>query len=141
MKKFIRFSIACIVPGLMLIACQHDESVFAGNAENVYQPRLSPAGKFYKKITVDEVQGELIRVDVPMKTIAVRMENGIVQTFRFNENTMVVGLDDNSVSNLEGKEGSEMTVRWSDKAEPKMATNVGVTQIIIAKPSRRSRRH
>src|SRR5262245_61452846 len=88
-KKFTLFSIACVLGSLMLIACERAQGVFAGNDKNEYQPRLSPAGKFYKNNSEDSVEGELIRVDLPSKKIAVRTENGIVQTFRFDENTTV----------------------------------------------------
>jgi cobalamin biosynthesis Co2+ chelatase CbiK len=140
-KKFTLFWIACVVGPLMLIACDRAQGVFAGNDENQYQPRLSPTGKFYKKNSEDSVEGELIRVDLPAKTIGVRIENGIVQTFRFDESTTVAGLDKDTVRNLVGKEGSEVMVRWKDLGEPKMAKHVDVKQIALAKQSRRHRRN
>jgi hypothetical protein len=139
-KKFTLFLIACVLGPLMLIACERAQGVIAGNDENEYQPRLSPTGKFHKKNTDDSVGGELIRVDLKAKTIALRIENGIVQTFRFDENTSVVGLDNDTVRNLAGKEGSEVIVRWKDSGESKRATNVDVTQIVLAKQNHGHRR-
>ena len=138
MKKFTLFSIACCVPALMLIACQRNEGVYAGNDENVYQPRPAVTRKAYNK-NPDEIKGELIRVDLPMKTMAVRLENGVVQTFSFDDNTTVAGIDI-GVRDLAGKEGSEVTVRWKDQGPAKVATSVDVTQIVLANQTRGHRR-
>ena len=139
MKNFTLFSLACCVPALMLIACQR-EGVHAANDDNIYHPRPALTGKVQHK-NIDEIKGELIRVDLPMKTMAVRVENGIVQTFRYDDNTTVAGLDDNSaVRNLAGKEGSEVTVRWKDQGAAKMATNVDVTQVLVVNQTRHRRR-
>jgi hypothetical protein len=138
-KNFTRFSIACWMPALMLIACQRNPGVYARNDDNVYQPRPALTGKADHK-NIDKIKCELIRVDLPMKTMAVRVENGIVQTFRFDDNTTVAGLDDNTgVRNLAGKEGSEVIVRWKDQGAAKMATNVDVTQIVLSNQTRHRR--
>jgi len=151
MKKFVIFSFICVV-GAMSIACERSD-VYASNEDDIYQPRHVQVNKFYSKYR-DEMKGELIRVDLPAKTIAVQIENGLVQTFQFDENTTVAGLENQpqtepvkvsktrnpGLENLAGKEGSEVTVRWKDQGEAKLATTIDVTQISLAKHTRRNRR-
>ena len=137
MKKFIMFSLICILSGLVMIACQRDRGVYAAN-DGDYQPR--PAPKVHDDASNKQVKGELLRVDVPRKMISVRVENGLEQTFKVDDNTVVLGLENQpAVRNLSGKEGSEVTVQWRDDNGVKMANSVDVTQIITAKNTRRSR--
>ena len=152
MKKFAIFSFICVV-GAMSIACDRS-GVYASNGDEIYQPRRAQVNKFYSKYRY-EMKGELIRVDLPAKTIAVQIENGLVQTFQLDEDTAVAGLENQAqtepvklskarnpaIQSLAGKEGSEVTVRWKDQGEAKLATTVTVTQISFAKHTRRERRH
>jgi len=91
------------------------------------------------------MKGELISVDIKNNVIMVRAENGMEQTFRFNDQTSVQGAEPQSttttepntmaVRNLIGKEGSEVTVRWDEEAGAKMATSVTVDQLVSRKGS------
>src|SRR5438552_18654361 len=90
MKKGIIFSLVCIVSGLLLIACERDRGVFAGDDSDTYQPRPAPRAKGEAK---NPLQGELLRVVMAGKAIAVRAENGMEQTFKFDDNTSVHGLE------------------------------------------------
>ena len=138
-----------LIAGLMLSACQRDNSVHAGNDE--YKPR--PAIK--KVVENQEVSGELVRIDPKKKMLVVRLANGMEQTFEFDEDTSVAGLDDSEkppmrqkpgnminpdIQNLIGKEGSEVTVEWRADGDAKIATHVEVTQVITAKNPRKTRR-
>src|SRR5262245_26677477 len=121
MKKFTWFSLVCILSALMAFACQRDRGVYAGNESDTYQPRPAPV-----LTNNQEVKGELIRLDMAGKTIAVRVENGMEQTFKFDETTVLKGLEEQTqaapaksgktssspLRNLAGKEGSELTVQW-----------------------------
>jgi hypothetical protein len=138
-----------LIAGLMLSACDRDNSVHAGNDE--YKPR--PAVK--KKVENQEVTGELVRTDPKKKMLVVRLDNGMEQTFEFDEHTSVAGLGNSvqtpmpqkpgkminpEVGNLIGKEGSELTVEWRADGDAKIATHVEVTQLITAKSPRKARR-
>ena len=153
MKKFVILSFVCILSGLLLVACQRDQGVQAGNEQNrpgEYQPRSAPKGE----VQTDQAQqgqqmnGELQRADMAAKTITIRVDNGVEQTFKFDDNTMVMGLEGQSqptapskggkvanapVRNLAGKEGSEVTVQWRDENGAKMATQINVTQVSTSK--------
>src|SRR5437870_12121204 len=96
MKKFTVFSLICFLSGFMLIACQRDRGVHAGNDSDTYQPRRAPA----RHVTADQgIKGELLRVDVGGKTVSVRLENGMVQTFKFDNDTIVSGLENQPQTN------------------------------------------
>src|SRR3989475_13338863 len=137
MTKFFILSFVCILPGLMLAACQREQGVQAGNDQGrtgEYQPRSAPTGEAEQSQAQQgqaqqgqEMTGELQRVDMAGKTITVRVDNGMEQTFKFDDNTMVMGLEGQpqasapsksgkaanaSIQNLVGKEGSEVTVQW-----------------------------
>ena len=152
MKTFTVFFLTCFLSGFMSIACQ-DRGVHAGNDDESYKPAPAPPIKPQNAESDDEIKGELLRVDPRGKTIAVRVENGMVQTFKFNDDTSVAGLEDqpqsnlpkrdknsnSEVGNLLGKEGSEVAIQWKVSDE-KIATNVAVTQVNTARNTRHSGR-
>ena len=82
-------------------------------------------------------------MDMTKKTIVVRTENGLEQTFKWDDTTSVQGVDqlatnsartakqqasNSQIRSLMGKEGSEVTVNWKDENGAKMATSIDVTQ-------------
>ena len=141
MKKFVILSFACIVSALMLFGCGREQTVQAGSEQSntgTYQPRPATRPK-------DEVQqnqamsGELRHVDMAAKTFSIRVDNGMEQTFKFDDDTTVTGLEVQplktghvSIRDLMGKEGSEVTVQWRETNGTKTATHVDVTQISAA---------
>src|SRR5437762_472477 len=147
MKKVMFLGLICILAGLVF-ACQRDRGVLASNESDTYQPRPAPKPKV-KAEAKNPLQGELLRVDMAGKTISVRVENGMEQTFKFDDNTTVMGLEgqpqtappakitskasNSAIRNLAGKEGSEVTVTWRDDDGARMATAIDVTQVSIAK--------
>src|SRR5215831_5197920 len=100
MKALTVFSLICLLSGFMLIACQGDRGVHAGNDDDIYKPAPAPPTKPRNEDSSDEIKGELLRVDTRDKTIAVRVENGMVQTFKFNDDTSVAGLEGQPQTNL-----------------------------------------
>ncbi len=138
MKKVIIVSLICVLVGFMMFACQRNRGVYAGSDSDTYQPRPAP------KVPVNQgMKGELLRIDTPTKTISVRVENGMVQTFKVDDNTIVLGLENQpSVRGLVGKEGSEVTIQWREDNGAKMASNIEVTQVSTAKSVKRpARKH
>src|SRR5215467_4951736 len=136
MKKTFMCFLFCLASCLMLIGCQRDRGVYAGNDD--YQPRPAPPVEAQPKL---DIEGELVRVNIPAKTFVVRVENGMEQTFKFDDSTEVMGLDGRShVRDLVGKEGSEVTVQSQEDGETKMATRVDVTQLSTAKAKSPRRR-
>ncbi len=150
MRKFVILSFVYILSGFLLISCQRDQGVqaaFEQDKTGTYQPRPAPKGEVQQN---PEMSGELQRVDMTAKTITIRVDNGMEQTFKFDDNTMVMGLEGQpqanvpskqgkagnaSVKNLIGKEGSELTVQWRDENGVKTATHIDVTQVSTARSS------
>ncbi len=150
MKKLIILSFVCTLSVLMLVGCQRDQGVQAGNDQGntgTYQPRPAPTPKGEAQQS-QQMTGELQRVDMAAKTISIRVDNGMEQTFKFDDKTMVTGLEGQTQSNapskaakttnamirnLVGKEGSELSVQWRDENGAKVATHVEVTQVSTAK--------
>ena len=153
MKKFVILSFVCVLSALMLFACERDQGVQAGYEQGktgTYQPRSAPPPKGEVQQN-PEMSGELQHVDMAAKTISIRVDNGMEQTFKFDNDTVVMGLEGQpqanapaktgkagnaSIRNLMGKEGSEVTVRWRDDDGAKMATHIDVTQISTARSTR-----
>src|SRR5262249_17681616 len=100
MKTFKVFSLLCFLTGFIFIACQRDRGVQAGNDDTTYQPAPAPPSEPPNASSSDEIKGELLRVDTRDKTISVRVESGMVQTFRFDDDTSVAGLEDQPQTNL-----------------------------------------
>jgi uncharacterized protein YcfL len=158
MKKVVILCFVSVLSVFMLAGCQRDEGVQAGNEQGntgTYQPRPAPKGDLQSKESGQnqEISGELQRVDMAAKTMTVRLDNGMEQTFKFDDSTMVMGLEGQqgqttpakpgkatnaAIRNLVGKEGSEVMVQWRDDDGAKMATQINVTQISTAKRSRNS---
>ena len=139
MKKFTVFPLV-LLAGLLLTACKNPSVVHAGGD---YQPRPSPRPHEDQ----EAISGELLRVNLIGKTIAVRVDNGMVQTFQVNGDTSVTGIEDDNqkgckstVRILANKEGSEVLVDWTDESGLKLATNVDVVQISTVKSTRHPRR-
>jgi hypothetical protein len=144
MKKFTAIFSMCVLSGFLLIGCERKQGVLAGNDGDIYKPRPAPR--------TDEMQGELLRVNAPNRTVEVRLENGLGQTFRYDGNTVVSGLENEpkppaaivakagALASLVGKEGSEVTVHFSEGDDEKLARTIDVTEIHITKPARRSGR-
>ena len=147
MKKFVILSFVCVLSALMLVACERDQGVQAGYEQGnsgTYQPRPAPLPKAEAQ-RPDEMSGELQRVNMAAKTFSIRVASGMEQTFKFDNETTVVGLEGQtgktgkvSVRDLIGKEGSEVSVQWRDEDAAKVATHVDVTQISTARSSRRT---
>jgi len=155
MKKAFLVAFICMFLGLMLIECQRDRGVSAGNDE--YQPRPAPLDRSNpaEHNLNQDVHGELTRVDLAGKTFVVRVENGMEQTFKFDNDTTVLGLSiepqpvqpgkrqkpsattNDAIRNLVGKEGSEVIVQWRTDDGAKMASRVDVTQVSTSKSKRR----
>ena len=142
MKKFVVLSFVCVLSALMLFACERNQGVQAGYEQGntgTYQPRPVPPPK--GEVQLNEMTGELQRVDMGGKTFSIRVDNGMEQTFKFDNDITILGLQGKaSVRDLIGKEGSELTVRWTDADGAKMATRVDVTQISTARSSRRTKK-
>jgi hypothetical protein len=155
MKKIFILSFVCVLSGFMLFACERQQGVQAGSEQaktGTYQPRPAPPPKGEVQQN-PEISGELQRVNMAAKTFSIRVDNGMEQTFKFDDDTMVMGLEGQtltnvpaktgktgaaSVRNLMGKEGSEVTVQWREDNGAKMATHVDVTQISTARSSRQA---
>lgn len=130
----------CFFSGLVFVACQRDEGVRAAR-ESDYQPRPAPKQEAEDDIENLELQGELVRIDTGRKIFTVRVENGMIQTFKFDSDTAVLGIDtktnadgtpgkiQDGVRKLRGKEGSEVIVQWRELEGDKIATIIEVIQI------------
>ena len=127
-----------ILSGLMLIGCQRDRGVYAGN--ETYQPRAAPIAR---TPAIQDIHGELVRLDLPKNLFVLRVSNGMEQTFEFDDSTYVMGLQQSKlpVRNMVGKEGSEVIVEWQEVDGMKKAQRIDVTQLSTSKASRRRRGH
>jgi len=131
------FLLPIILPALMLAGCQKERGVYAGT--DAYQPRPAPA---QKKSAQQDIDGDLLRLDLPKNTFVVRVENGMEQTFKFDDNTIVrgLGVPQPLMKDLVGKEGSEVIVQWQEEDGEKLASRIDVTQVVTSKKVRRRRR-
>jgi hypothetical protein len=149
MKRILAVSLMCAFSAFMLIACEREQGVQAGGEDSPgsYEPAPAPAtpgatpgagetGPGTGTMAGTEIRGELVRVDMANKTLVVKAQNGMEQTLKFNDQTMVMGAatggtrtgdTHTQVRNLAGKEGSEVTVQWRDEGGSKVATMINVS--------------
>jgi len=142
MRRLLLYSVICFLSGLLMISCERGVRASREEGTETYQPRPAPSEE---RPSVKDVKGELISIDTKNNSIMVRAENGMEQTFRFNDRTSVAGAEAQApgtnptqpktmaVRTLIGKEGSEVTVTWKDEAGAKMATSINVDQLISRK--------
>jgi hypothetical protein len=126
MKRLV-FSLVWLLSGLMVVACQRDQGVRAGNESETYQPRPAPQTNTAGN---EGLKGDLLKVNAAAKTITVRLENGRMQTFKVDAGTEVEGVGKaagTGLQRLTGKEGSEVTVWWDEREGAKVAERVEVT--------------
>ena len=137
MKGFV-LPLIGILSGLMVFGCQRDRGVYAGN--ETYQPRPAPIAR---KPVIQDIHGELVRLDLPKNLFVLRVSNGMEQTFEFDDSTYVMGLRQSKlpVRDLVGKEGSEVIVEWEEVDGIKKAQRIDVTQLSTSKASQRRRGH
>ena len=158
MRRFLTFSIICFLSGFVLSGCQSDRGVEAGNDN--YQPRPVPKAEVPPSLTTPpqaanpEIRGELTQVDMSHKTVTVRVENGMEQTFKWDDQSTVLGLDwqtslnkgkpqtvgGTQIRHLKGKEGSEVTVTWRDDGGAKTVMSLNVTQLSTRNNSRTNKK-
>jgi hypothetical protein len=148
MKRVLVYSVICFLSGLLLISCERGVRASREEGPATYQPRPAPSEE--RPAPARDMKGELISIDLKDKTIMVRAENGMEQTFKFNDQTSVLGVEPErttttqpntvQVRSLIGKEGSEVTVRWDEEAGAKRATSVTVDQLVSRKGSLRKKR-
>lgn len=135
MKKLLVFLLICFLSGLLTIACQRGVQAGREEERETYQPRPAPKGKVMPSGVTQTLKGELTRIDMNNQTMTIRAENGMEQTFKFNDQTTVQGVPmtgkqlTGQMRNLMGKEGSEVTVTWKDEAGAKTATAVNVNEL------------
>jgi predicted small secreted protein len=134
MKKVTGFPLICVLAAFMLAACERNQGVHAGNDE--YQPRDAPT----RQVPNPPIKGELSEINLDHRAMVVRLENGMVQTFKFDSDTAIVGLV-NSPGSLVGKEGSELAVQWKEENGTKVATAIEVTQVVTSKSKHPAKRH
>ncbi len=72
-------------------------------------------------------QGQLLRVDVNAKTLAIRSSDGNQMQFRYTEQTKVVG-GDKSVAGLATMAGSPVTIKYTKQGADNVATEIEVQQ-------------
>jgi hypothetical protein len=145
MKRLLLYSVICFLSGLFLLSCERGVRASREEGPTTYQPRPAPVKE--RPAPAQELKGELISVDMKDNAIMVRAENGMEQTFRFNDQTLVQAAETTAnqpkgmaVRSLIGKEGSEVTVRWDEEAGAKMATSVIVDQLVSRKGSLQKKR-
>ena len=148
--RHVAYLFTFLLLGLTTAACGRERGVQAAS-ESDYQPRSTSRVHTDEMIGINQpIEGELIAINRSTKTMEVRVDNGMVQTFTYDDRTAVSGLETwrhdsrsgnsgSRVRDLIGKEGSEVLIAWVDRQGGKMATSVEVTQISSGK-NRRSRR-
>src|SRR5689334_7768010 len=93
--KILGNGAALVIAALMLVSCHKAETVQAGNdaapaADAIVRPQVNGQSQ-------GEIDGLLRGVDVPGKYFVMRVENGMDQTFKCNDETEVTGVTPPSV--------------------------------------------
>lgn len=140
MRRILSLGIAVCLAITMLAGCQRSKAVHAGNDKLPAVP------------DDQDIKGELISMDIGSKTLIMRVENGMEQTVKWNNDTEVYGVPlltkpgtPNKVRTagefkvLASAPGSEMVIRWVDDNGEKIATVIDVKDMAEIRKSRKHR--
>ncbi len=137
-----------LVGASLLVSCHKADTVQAD-----FQPRQAPdaiarmkLGKYGHR----EIDGLLRGIDVQSGSMVMEVENGMDQTFKWDEDTEVTGIDPAKATNstpttialmkeLATRPGSEITVEWRDEGYDRVATSIDVIDV-TKKTTPKSRR-
>jgi hypothetical protein len=147
----------------ILAGCEKKKTVQAGSegvtSSGEYKPRAAPEPGADVTRTPAEIKGELRSVNLNDKTMIVRVDNGMDQTFNWDENTTVRGMPSTgeadkmksrsrkttetvtNMTQLARRTGSDVSVQWRDDNDMKMATMIDVTTVMSPKKAPSRRRH
>ena len=135
--------ILAVISALGALSCQPTQRVQAANEdESLYQEENNRT-----------IRGDLYSVDLNDKRMVIRVENGMAQTFRWDDDTLFDGAlppQDSKTRNtgtdtvsimkrLIRCRGSDVSVEWTDVNDEKMATVVHISDLIVSTPPRRRR--
>ena len=133
MRRIATTAVAILAGFLVFSSCQPTQRVHASSEDDSASHPIHTA-----------IAGDLYAVDVARKTLAIRVENGMAQTFRWDNSTAVDGLPaDTAVSlmkQLSRCPGSELNVEWQDFNGEKLATVIHIQSLMQpSTPSRRTK--
>jgi len=162
MNKFWTAAVILFLSGWMVSACEKQQTVQAGSegvTSRDYQPRAAPEPGVDVTKTPAEIKGELRSVDLPGKTMIVRVDNGMDQTFNWDDKTTVLGVPAaaeadkmksksrkmsetiTNMTQLARRSGSDVSVQWKEDGDMKLATTINVTNPTSPKKLTRPRSH
>jgi len=136
MKKFWVFCTLCLFSSFIFLGCQRDQGVQAGRESGTTtgsQSQTGPSGVTGPGAATgsQQLHGELTRVNAAGNSIAVREGNGMEQMIMVNDQTRIMTGEQGSttptmagITTLAGKEGSNVTVTWSEQNGQKVATSI-----------------
>jgi len=123
----MRSFLVVLIASLAMVSCTDAEA----GREKTYQPL--PADNSESELASEGLTGQLRRVNAAAGNFVIILDNGLEQTFKFNDLTTVAGntsikntLLNNRVQSLVGQEGAEVTVKWSQNKDERLATTVVV---------------
>jgi hypothetical protein len=79
-----------------------------------------------KSSTEKTFDGQLTKVDSAAKSITVKGSDNKEMTFRYTDNTQVIGED--SIQGLTGKTGTQLKISYQEERGRNMATKIEVVQ-------------
>jgi len=156
-----------LLSATILASCERKQTVQAGSegstATGEYQPRSAPEAGVDVTKTPAEIKGTLRNVDLTNRTMTLRVDNGMDQTFNWDDQTTVLGMSSavsdstamtaaksrkasdamKAMTQLSRRAGSDVSVKWKEDNDMKTATSVNVTDLAglkkVARPRHRSK--
>lgn len=123
--------VLCLIFALTALpSCRPTQKVHASNeTTDLNQPQGDP--------TID---GDLYSIDMVRKTMVIRVENGMAQTFRWDDNTemdpVIPASATAAMKQLSLHRGSQLSVRWKDFNEEKLATAIVINDLAAQSPAK-----
>jgi hypothetical protein len=146
--KALVATVVSVVSGFLLLvaSCERGPAVQAAEEEIPGRSSQPPS----VSNSSSAIDGELLSVDVAAMQIVIRVENGMAQTFNWDDRTDVTGLTSATnnaarsataqLRRLAGRIGSDVSVQWRDDEGEKLATSINITYLMPGKAKRTRRR-
>jgi hypothetical protein len=142
---FVHAVLFCL---LVLPACRNEPRVHASGEEapSGHTETYAPLPPSPVHPANQPIQGELRRVNLGNRTFVIRLQNGMDQTFIFDDQTTVSGAPEatgraktgsqEQMARLVGRDGSELVIQWTADGSDKIARSVDVLQLTTATKKR-----
>jgi hypothetical protein len=118
-------TLTCVAGAALFAAFVLTGPVWAQSAGQAPSTQARPTQPAVPPAQPQSLQGDLVRVDLEAKTLTVAPSQGVEQTFKYTDDTKVIGAE-KGVAGLATMKGSHVTVQFKVDGKDRVATQIEI---------------